>query len=378
MLFQVAVGIVLSAAVAGADIALAAQRVARVAEPGGVRVETNEPVPPVEPMQTEIVLPASACRLRLSPEVAQAPSVAPRAGPAACGGEDLVRLEAVVLPDGGKVALSPPAVLRCTMAEAMVEWLRAEIPAVATELGTAVRAVDSFASYDCRGRNNVRGAKMSEHGVANAFDLRGLKLANGKTIDFTDTGVARDLRERVRAGVCTRFTTVLGPGSDRYHENHIHLDLAQRRGGYRICQWDVRDPVQVAHVPLPPARPKLLDPQVVDSNGAPMVMATLAGSTQRPEAVPPRADAPAAPARAAPAAADAAGNAARPVRQPVAGGTQHRTAAVARGREVLTDSNGNAGHPRSGRPQGTPAAAASDPSGNPAQPARTRDRRATR
>ena len=44
------------------------------------------------------------------------------------------------------------------------------------------------------------------------------------------------------AAACDRFTTVLGPGSDSYHETHIHLDLAQRYRGYRMCQWDVREP----------------------------------------------------------------------------------------------------------------------------------------
>jgi hypothetical protein len=48
---------------------------------------------------------------------------------------------------------------------------------------------------------------------------------------------------------------VLGPGSDGYHENHVHLDLLERRSGYRICQWDVRDPNVITAVPLPPERP---------------------------------------------------------------------------------------------------------------------------
>ena len=55
-----------------------------------------------------------------------------------------------------------------------------------------------------------------------------------------------------------RFSTVLGPGSDGYHENHIHVDLAERRGGYRMCQWDVREPDEelgAAAVPLPKPRP---------------------------------------------------------------------------------------------------------------------------
>jgi hypothetical protein len=230
------------------------KRPAKAPELPPVRVELQEPVPPVEPMQTEIVLPPSACRVRLSAELAQAPSIPPRAGPGACGGEDLVRLEAIHLPDRGKVAVTPAAVLRCGMAEALVDWVRSDVPPVAGELGARVTALNNFASYDCRGRNNVAGARLSEHGTANAFDLRGFKLANGKVVDLTDKTVDQGLRERLRSSLCGRFTTVLGPGSDRYHENHIHLDLIQRRGGYRMCQWEAREP-QVASVPLPPERP---------------------------------------------------------------------------------------------------------------------------
>jgi Extensin-like protein C-terminus len=92
-------------------------------------------------------------------------------------------------------------------------------------------------------------------------DLRAFTLANGVVVGLTDKAVLREARERLRDTACTRFTTVLGPGSDSYHESHIHLDLAERRNGYRICQWDVRDPAAVAGVPLPPERPSSAPPR---------------------------------------------------------------------------------------------------------------------
>jgi hypothetical protein len=55
---------------------------------------------------------------------------------------------------------------------------------------------------------------------------------------------------------------VLGPGSDSHHEGHIHLDLIERRQGFRMCQWDVRTPPPAevaAHVPLPMPRPSIAD-----------------------------------------------------------------------------------------------------------------------
>src|SRR5262249_31172564 len=109
-------------------------------------------------------------------------------------------------------------------------------------------------------RNHIKGAKLSEHGHANALDLRGFTLANGKFITLTDVAVDRAARERLRHAACERFTTVLGPGSDGYHETHIHLDLIQRRGGYKMCQWDVRDQPVATHVPMPPERPSSAPP----------------------------------------------------------------------------------------------------------------------
>ena len=65
--------------------------------------------------------------------------------------------------------------------------------------------------------------------------------------------VERDWREKIRSTACARFSTVLGPGSDGYHEEHIHVDLADRRNGYKLCQWDIREP-PVAHAQgQPPA-----------------------------------------------------------------------------------------------------------------------------
>ncbi|HBY30168.1 MAG TPA: extensin, partial [Bradyrhizobium sp.] len=107
------------------------------------------------------------------------------------------------------------------------------------------------------------GAQLSEHGRANALDVRAFGLANGKSISLTDRSVPRDLRETVLHSVCARFSTVLGPGSDWYHEDHIHLDLAERRSNYRICQWNVYDPLPQVAPLLPAERPEEAPPREV-------------------------------------------------------------------------------------------------------------------
>ena len=207
--------------------------------------------------------PVSACRLALTEEIAIAPSIPDIRGPGACGGEDLVRLEAVVLPDKRKVTVKPAAILRCTMASAIADWLRKDMVPLATSLGSSIGELDNFDSFECRGRNRVAGALLSEHGKANAIDVRAIKLTNGQSIGLTDRTLSREVRERVLHSVCARFSTVLGPGSDWYHEDHIHLDLAQRRNDYRICQWNVWDPLPQIAPLLPAGRPEEAPPREV-------------------------------------------------------------------------------------------------------------------
>ncbi|HMH99001.1 MAG TPA: extensin family protein [Bradyrhizobium sp.] len=207
--------------------------------------------------------PRSACRLALTDAIAIAPSIPDIKGPGDCGGEDLVRLEAVVLPDKRRVSLKPAATFRCPMATAVADWIRTDMAPLAASRGSVISDLDNFDSFDCRGRNGVTGAKLSEHGHANALDVRGLKLANGQSISLTDRTVSRELRESVLHSVCARFSTVLGPGSDGYHEEHIHLDLMERHNNYKICQWDVWDPLPQIAPLLPLERPEEAPPREV-------------------------------------------------------------------------------------------------------------------
>jgi hypothetical protein len=201
----------------------------------------------------------SACFLRLTPTLAVATPLPALAGAGGCGADDVVRLEAVVLPDKTQVALSPPATLRCPFAEAIARWVREDVAPAVRTLGAPLKALDNYASYDCRGRNRLVGARLSEHGKANALDMRSVRLGNGKLIAFADPHVDKDFREGLKRKTCARFATVLGPGSDGYHEDHIHVDLAERRAGWgHMCRWDVREPAAEpadAAVPLPRPRP---------------------------------------------------------------------------------------------------------------------------
>jgi hypothetical protein len=221
--------------------------------------------PPAAASTPQAPVVPSACQLRLTGDLAVIEPLPPIIGPGECGAVDVVRLDAIVLPDHTKVAVTPPATLRCVMAEAVVHWVREEVAPAAGQLRAPLRGLENYDSFECRGRNRVAGAKISEHGHANALDVKSLKLADGRVIGPTDVNVERAFRESLRQSACARFKTVLGPGSDGYHENHIHIDLAERRNDFRICQWEVRDPpppkseTVAEDVPLPRPRPTLRD-----------------------------------------------------------------------------------------------------------------------
>jgi hypothetical protein len=250
-LIKVSTSVVALFVIAATSATVAAEKIP-LPRPAPLRTVT----PDEAPAESE----PSDCRLRLTEQLAVAPSLPPIDHPPGCVVSDVVHLEAIVLKNGSRVAVTPPATLRCTMAEEIVGWVRDDVASAVRELGSPLRGVDNAASFDCRGVNNIPGARLSEHGLANALDIGALRLSDGKLVKLTDPHVARDFRENIKRSACTRFSTVLGPGSDGFHEEHIHVDLkelAPRRS--RLCHWDVREPEPeeegVEIVPLPRPRP---------------------------------------------------------------------------------------------------------------------------
>ena len=186
--------------------------------------------PPVLPPIQAPVADAACGRLLAGGQVEAAPA-ALVAGAGGCGIAAPVRLAAIVLRDGARVALEPPATMRCELAAALALWVREDVAPAAP--GGGLAKILSADAYACRPRNGVAGAKLSEHGKGNALDIRGVVLRDGTRLLVSDKG---EFTAALGAGACARFPTMLGPGSDGLHEDHIHVDLEERRGGYRICR----------------------------------------------------------------------------------------------------------------------------------------------
>ena len=154
----------------------------------------------------------------------------------ACGARYPFRL--AVLPNG--IDLVPVAQVSCPIAEALARWVNEAVsPEARTHLGRAPVKLLIGASYECRGRNRVPGATLSEHAFANAIDIMGFVFAQGAPLPVkawpAETPEGRFL-SAIRSRACGQFTTVLGPGSDATHHDHLHLDLRERKRGFRMCQ----------------------------------------------------------------------------------------------------------------------------------------------
>jgi hypothetical protein len=202
-------------------------------------------------------------------------------GPGICGMTRPLKVSALA---NGAVGVDRTLIIDCPMIPALEAWLNETVqPDAQGRFGQRVATLNVFGAYSCRPVDNIAGARLSEHAFGNAVDVAGFTLADGRAIDFVHDWKRTDSQEsgflhEAHAGACRYFTTVLGPGADVFHYNHIHLDLANHgstnTGPRRICQPtpapefvpapaapdglppapDIDEPLDIAHVsPLGPA-----------------------------------------------------------------------------------------------------------------------------
>ncbi len=178
----------------------------------------------------------------------------------------------------GPVEVRPAATLACPIVSALDRWIAQSVqPAALRWFGQPVTEIKQISAYSCRSMNGQRGARISEHAFGNALDIAAFVLADGRMLKVKDgwrgapeeQGFLRD----VQGAACEQFTTVLAPGADAFHYDHIHVDLMRRTSGRRICQPGAVDGETVAtraqaRQPagsVPPSRP-LTRPAPVERN----------------------------------------------------------------------------------------------------------------
>ncbi len=141
----------------------------------------------------------------------------------------------------GPVAMRPTATLACPIVSVLDRWLSESVqPASQRWFGARVVEIKQISAYSCRGMNGDPHAHISEHAFGNALDIAAFTLADGRQVTVKDgwhglpeeQGFLRD----IEAAACQQFSTVLAPGSNAYHYDHIHVDLMRRASRRLICQ----------------------------------------------------------------------------------------------------------------------------------------------
>lgn len=158
--------------------------------------------------------------------------VGPVAGSAGgCGVEEAVKVRAI-----NGIVLSQQAVMDCRTARTLKKWMQTGMTPAIGGTGGGVARITVAAHYACRTRNNQKGTQISEHGKGRAIDIAAFQLHDGTEISvLNDWGRGRNgkVLRRLQDSACGPFGTVLGPNSDRFHQDHFHFDTADyRRGSY--------------------------------------------------------------------------------------------------------------------------------------------------
>ena len=150
-----------------------------------------------------------------------------------CGIENAVRLQSV-----GDIRLTQGALMDCTTAKAVKTWVRDSARPAIGKRGGGLDGLRVAAHYSCRTRNNQPGAPISEHGRGKAIDISAFLLADGsenKVLDDWGKGRNGKALRKMHKEACGTFGTVLGPESDRWHQDHFHFDT-RRHGNGTYCR----------------------------------------------------------------------------------------------------------------------------------------------
>ena len=208
----------------------------RPADPAGLG---GGMAPRSEPEQPSEAMPAAelACRRELRslgvryvdlPRISNGP---------ACGIAYPIRLTGL----SGGIKIKPAATLNCHVTAEFAKWVKRDVaPAARARYLSGIDSITQLSSYSCRTMNSEPGAPMSEHARGNAIDVGSITLNSGRKIDVRKPGWfafrQRGFLNTVRADSCGYFNTVLGPGTNKYHWNHFHFDLRQRKSGRSYCE----------------------------------------------------------------------------------------------------------------------------------------------
>lgn len=146
-----------------------------------------------------------------------------------CGERSPLEVTALMV-NGKKVSLSAPVVTNCAMAGAFAQWAEQVDAYAGAALKSELAGISTGTSQMCRNRRGDGSDFVSEHSFANAVDITGFILEDGRVIALPEnwgnnSTPEQRLMRHAHGTACGLFTTVLGPDANDDHLDHLHLDL---------------------------------------------------------------------------------------------------------------------------------------------------------
>ena len=195
--------------------------------------------PPRDPVKAENPEELKACLAELKELGAQFKELPPIPGEEeGCGIASPLELS-VVIPG---IKLEPEGTMRCETALALSRWAKNVVVPTA-KIALPDRNVTAFgnaSTYICRNRNSASAGKISEHAKGSAVDIATLTFDKGEPLVMKPRGedgtMEGAFQRTITTAACLFFRTVLSPGSDATHQDHLHLDVLERKGGYLYCR----------------------------------------------------------------------------------------------------------------------------------------------
>ncbi|MBD8686789.1 MULTISPECIES: extensin-like domain-containing protein [unclassified Rhizobium] len=195
--------------------------------------------PPRDPVKAENPEELKACLTELKELGAQFKELPPIPGEEdGCGIASPLELS-VVIPG---IKLEPEGTMRCEAALALSRWAKNVVVPTA-KIALPDRSVTAFgnaSTYICRNRNSASTGKISEHAKGSAVDIATLTFDKGEPLVMKPRGedgtMEGAFQRTITTAACLFFRTVLSPGSDATHQDHLHMDVLERKGGYLYCR----------------------------------------------------------------------------------------------------------------------------------------------
>ena len=131
--------------------------------------------------------------------------------------------------DFGPVSLNSSFLASCPLALSSALFVSQQArPLTKTWTGSELTRIEHLGSFACRNIYHRQQARRSEHATADALDVSGFRLADGRRVSVLQgwrSETSRPWLAALLSSSCHYFGNALGPEYNAAHANHFHFGM---------------------------------------------------------------------------------------------------------------------------------------------------------